>query len=289
MSTLSHSWAHDGYVVVRNLLPERETTTIRGICEDVLAQWRKADPAGRETPTPDSSSLRHLNHPGYFLNDHRRLAVLLDLIADERILTVVRQLFGEEPLFRCTSLFMNPQLTSTDGQWHRDSQFLVKTVDEEKRLWDQRHGFRGVQLQIALVPSSDIEYVPGSNQRWDSAEEFAIRRADMVGAFGRDAASNHMPNAYRAHLQAGDAAAFDAYGLHRGRYHVDKLRRTLMLTYTTASQPYFDHFSDQPWFLEPGYLDGTKPETRRFLQSYIEAYRSFWQENLGKAATAASA
>ena len=31
-------------------------------------------------------------------------------------------------MFRCTSYFMNPQSTSLDGEWHRDSQY--ETADE---------------------------------------------------------------------------------------------------------------------------------------------------------------
>jgi ectoine hydroxylase-related dioxygenase (phytanoyl-CoA dioxygenase family) len=109
---------------------------------------------------------------------------------------------------------------------------------------------RSIQLQIALVPSSDIEIVPGTHLRWDNEEEYAIRCAD-----GRvHNRSNSMPNALRVEMEAGDAVAFNPMALHRGRYHADKLRRTFMLTYTSASHPRSDFFSYQPWFLEENYL-----------------------------------
>jgi hypothetical protein len=86
-----------------------------------------------------------------------------------------------------------------------------------------------------------------------------------------------MPGALRVALQPGDAVAFNPYGLHRGRYHADKLRRTLMLTYTKKSKPRFDYFSDQPWFDEAGYLDGLGAEARIFFDAFVEEYQSQWQ------------
>jgi hypothetical protein len=73
-----------------------------------------------------------------------------------------------------------------------------------------------------------------------------------------------MPASLRAALAPGDAVLFNAWGFHRGRYHVDKPRRTLMFTYTPASMPTFDYFSDQPWFLDPAHLDNLNPGTKRF-------------------------
>ena len=40
--------------------------------------------------------------------------------------------------------------------------------------------------------------------------------------------------------QPGDGVAFNPFGLHRGRYHADKKRRTLMLSYRARSLPLYD-------------------------------------------------
>ena len=81
-------------------------------------------------------------------------------------------------------------------------------------------------------------------------EEYAIRKAEG----GRNNRSNHMPGALRVHQEAGDAILFNPMALHRGRYRSGILRRTLMLTYTKTSEPWFDYFSNQPWFSQPGFL-----------------------------------
>ena len=130
----------------------------------------------------------------------------------------------------------------------------------------------GVQMQLALVPTEDNEYVPRSHLRWDTPEEYQIRLADGQ----KNATSNGMPGAIRLTQQPGDVLAFNPMGLHRGRYHCDKPRRTLMLTYTPVSRVTKDYFSRQPWCLQTGYLNGLKPDTRRFFEQFIAAYRDFW-------------
>lgn len=122
------------------------------------------------------------------------------------------------------------------------------------------------------MPSDDVEVVPGSHRRWDTPAEFAIRHADEQ----RHNRSNEMPGARRIDLQPGDGAAFNPYGLHRGRYHTDRLRRTIMLTYWSASEPRSDYFSAQPWFLEEGYLDGLSASAVQFFERFIEQYRDDW-------------
>jgi ectoine hydroxylase-related dioxygenase (phytanoyl-CoA dioxygenase family) len=133
----------------------------------------------------------------------------------------------------------------------------------------------GLQLQIALVASDDTEVVPGSHLRWDTLEEYHIRRGDNKV----HAESDDMPGALRVALQPGDAVAFNACALHRGRYHSDKQRRTIMLTYQRNSQPAQDnYFTRQPWVLEPGYLDGTSPQTRELFGSFVRKYGELWKQ-----------
>lgn len=281
--TLRDHWLTTGYVVVRHVFDRDRTARLRLICDAILAQWRVANPeTGKPGGGPDSTVMRHLNHSGYFQDHPEWLGELMDVVADDTVLKVVRTILDDEPLFRCTSYFFNPTQTSQDGNWHRDAQFVTPDEDAERDmvLKSARSG-SGVQMQVALAPSGDVEYVPGSHLRWDTAEEYDIRKADQ----GNNSRSNTMPDALRLELEAGDAAMFNPMGLHRGRYHTDKLRRTLMLTYTKASVPYYDYFSHQPWFLEPDYLERLTPQARPFFERFVETYTPYWQEKLREAAT----
>jgi hypothetical protein len=273
---LSTQWTTEGYLITRGLFDSERAERLCAICEAILQQWRETNPeTGQPGGGPDATVMRHLNHPGYFTHDPQAFREVMEAAADEKVLAVSRAILGEEPLFRCTSLFMNPMQNSMDGDWHRDTQFLIPEETEE-RAFLERGAPEGeaIQLQVALVPSEDIEFVPGSHLRWDTPEEYRIRRSENRA----HCRSNAMPGAVRISLQPGDAVAFNPFGLHRGRYHADKLRRTLMLTYTKRSQPRCDYFSDQPWFLEPGHLAGLTPRVRAFFETFVETYRAFWTE-----------
>lgn len=279
-SNLGQQWETEGYIVLRNIFDQARTAQLRTICDAVLDQWRTNNPqTGKPGGAPDATVMRHLNHPAYFTQDGNGLSTLLDAVADPQVLNVAREILGDEPLFRCTSFFFDPLEGGKEGNWHRDSQFSAPAdVAEQEILTKLSRSGTSIQMQIALAPSDDVEYVPGSHLRWDTPAEYQIRKADG----GINNRSGAMPGALRLALAAGDAALFNPYGLHRGRYHTGRLRRTLMLTYTKTSDPYYDYFSNQPWFLEPGYLDGLKPATRAFFEPFVAMYTGFWQE---KAAT----
>jgi ectoine hydroxylase-related dioxygenase (phytanoyl-CoA dioxygenase family) len=273
---LRTQWENEGYVVLRGVLDQSRTARLLTICESILAQWRVENPeTGKPGGAPEATVMRHLNHSGYFRQNSEWFGDLMDVVADPQVLHVARTILGEEPLFRCTSFFFNPLAGGKDGNWHRDSQFGTPEDDQEKKIIAKLvSSGTSIQMQIALIPSDDVEYVPGSHLRWDTSAEYAIRKADG----GQHNRANDMPGALRLALDAGDAALFNPYGLHRGRYHTDRLRRTLMLTYTKTSAPHSDYFSNQPWFLEPGYLDGLKPQTRAFFEPFVAQYKDFWLE-----------
>jgi ectoine hydroxylase-related dioxygenase (phytanoyl-CoA dioxygenase family) len=271
---LAAQWKTHGYVVLRGVLDVAQVTRLRRVCDAVLAQWRRRDPQTGRPSDPNATVMRHLNHPDYFAGGAPGLGDVLELAAHPKLIDLARTLLDEEPMFRCTSYFMNPMETSLDGDWHRDSQYVASDEEAERRLvlgGGETGG--GVQIQVALVPSDDVEIVAGSHLRYDTPAEYAIRRADD----GKNNRSNAMPGATRVALAAGDAAAFNSMAVHRGRYHKDKLRRTVMLTYTKTSQPTRDYFSDQPWFLSPAYRARIPPAAELFFVRFIATYTDFWR------------
>ncbi|NKB69906.1 MAG: hypothetical protein GKR89_22770 [Candidatus Latescibacteria bacterium] len=274
---LPELWAQQGYYLEKGVFAAAEVGTLLDICNRVLGGFLQRDPDKGAPGDADGRVMRHLNRPDYFTPDRQRALVqLLDFIADERILALAARVLGEEPLFRCTSYWYNPSTRHQDGSWHRDCQFREADEEREKALilGSQRRG-TGVQMQVALLETADNEYVPGSHRRWDTAQEYRIRLADDK----THSASNHMPEAVRLRQDPGDIAFFNPMGLHRGRYHIDKPRRTLMLTYTAASHKPFDYFSDQPWFLQSDYLGGVRPATKAFFEKFIAAYAGHWQRD----------
>ena len=272
--SLKKQWDAEGYAVVPGVYHNETTERLLPVCEAILDQWRKESPEdGKPGGGPQATVMRHLNHPGYFKMHPEWKNLILESVADKRVLNVAREVLGEEPMFRTTSFFFNPTGTGRDGNWHRDSQFRHHDEKEEKVFLERRFGTTsGIQMQIALTPSEDIEYVPRSHLRWDTPEEYHIRRADKQ----KNNTSNVMPGAIRLKQEPGDAVLFNPLGLHRGRYHTDKRRRTYMLTYMPDSVHYLDYFSHQPWFLTTGYLDGLTRSSRLFFERFIEKYSKDW-------------
>ena len=270
----TQQWKSEGYCIVRDILDPDRVVQLRAICDDILAQWRVCDPqTGQPGERPDATNMRHLNHPAYFGHTPEGLRTLMDSVCDGRVLNVASAVLGEAPLFRCTSLFFNPSGVHLDGNWHRDSQFGASSDDDERNMLEAAPDTgEAIQLQIALVHSEDIELVPTSHLRWDTHGEYAIRK----GNGGKNNRSNAMPGAVRCVQEPGDAILFNPLALHRGRYHSDKLRRTVLLTYTKTSAPIYDYFSDQPWFLEPGYMEKLSPGARPFFDRFVNQYRDFW-------------
>ena len=277
MTEVAESYYENGYAILRGLWPSDHVRRLAASCERILAQWRECNPQnGEPGGSPDAHVMRHLNHPGYLEDDDAERLLMLESVASPEVVGFASDILQTHACFRCTSLFFNPQQTSLDGNWHRDSQFHCPDEADEKQLIAERaHPATSVQMQIALIPSDDVEFVPGSHRRWDSDNEYSIRRADE-GANNR---SGDMPNALRIGLDPGDAVAFNPFGLHRGRYHTDKPRLTLMLTYTADTHPRFDHFSDQPWFDRPGYLDGLSESARAFYQRFVDQYGEDWRQD----------
>ena len=261
-------WAELGYCLYRSLLSADEVDDLLRIAERVRRQWLLASAEDGKPGDRDRHNMRHVNHPGYFRDHPDDFVTLMNLIADERILGFARELLDGEPVFRATTLWFEPKTAHEDGSWHRDVQFMNPDEAQQQSIITARSKPGGIQLQIALVETSDNEYVPGSHLRWDTEEEYRIRLADGQA----NSRANDMPGAIRIHQRPGDALAFEALGLHRGRYHTDKRRRTLMLTYTSDRERTFDYFSDQPWILSSPLMTRLPDATRAFFQRFIDIY-----------------
>ena len=284
-------WAQDGYLIVRNLFDAPRVAALLAVSESCMHQWKECSPETGEpgTADPDNArSMRHLNHPGYFPAgaDDPGFVTLMEAVADPKVLRLATMCMPDEvcggPLFRSTTLFFNPEgdpaTNNREGDWHSDAQFVIPDEADEKQFLEEEAASgigqysAGIQMQVALVANEDVQLVPGSHLRWDTPEEYTVRCAD-----GRKHSKSEMPNSLRCVLQPGDCAMFNSWGFHRGRYHVDRPRRTLMFTFTPCCMPSWDYFSDQPWFLNPGHLASLSPAAQEFFGQFVQAFETKWR------------
>jgi len=279
---MKSKWEENGFLLVPALIDRARIVRLRSICDRIRKDWLLCDPLNG-LPASDAgveTCMRHVNHPSYFQNKKTELCEVLDTCASEPMLEVVRDCFGEEPMFRSTSLFFNPTALWQEGNWHRDTQFVHKDIAQEQAFLALHalKGGDGIQVQIPLFDSDDLEFIPGSNTRWDTEEELQIRLGD-AGAHCR----RTMPSGSRITASAGDGVFFDPNGIHRGRYFPTPVRLTLMTTFTRSSAPpIVDRFSYQPWFLEKGYLDGVSKGAKRLYDRFVDHYQSIWSVSRDK-------
>ena len=267
------------YAVVRGLFDAATTERLREICERVLEQWRRAPRSDNPPVSPQANYMRHLNDPEYHRDHADDLTFLLNTIGAPEVIESLSTALEEEFLFGMTSLYFNPTGESQDGFWHKDK------IGEEADVSRIPETGAGLQMQIALVPTDDLELVPGSHLRDYSSEEYAICVAD--GEIHKRL--NDMPGSTRIHLQPGDAALFTQLCIHRGRYHTDKFRRTMMISVKKLAAAQFsirqrglDYGCDQPWFLMPQYFDGVNEHARAFFREFVDFYSPHWRSRLNE-------
>ncbi|MCC2683326.1 MAG: Phytanoyl-CoA dioxygenase [Paenibacillaceae bacterium] len=265
-------FTQEGYIVIPKLITGDELLRIRDISNRALAKFY--EDLDIQNPGRDPIRLDNFMNPKWYDNEED-LRLIMELGADPRCLGPVEQIFRGRSLYKTSIFWMNPRYSSMEGNWHRDTQFVYKEEAEKEYVASLREndGVRGVQFQIALVDSSDFEYIPFSVQRFDSPEEYYYRLADHCS---HSRSAEGMPNAVRIHLKAGDAILLNQVGIHRGRYHMDKLRRTLMFSYTPANNPTFSHpkhVNDQ-WKSEH-YLDQLSSRAAAYYKEYIKVYQEY--------------
>ena len=89
----------------------------------------------------------------------------------------------------------------------------------------------------------------------------------------------------------GDALVFCPWVIHRGHYLVDEPRRSLMFTYSNGPRPTFpgvDGFTNQPWMLDPAYLEGLSAPVKAVFNRFLELYGPYIEAALEEEAGGSS-
>ena len=141
--------------------------------------------------------------------------VLFQIIAAPALLAQLAPIFPQAPRFLNTQLFFDPHQRNQNNYWHRDVQYTGLNEASQRSVILQQNV---VHCRIAMRPERGIELIAGSHQRWDSAEEYAVR-------MGKPPYRPHddLPHATQIALHTGDVLLFSANMLHRGLYGQNRL------------------------------------------------------------------
>eukprot|EP01052_Picozoa_sp_SAG31_P029136 SAG31_NODE_2873_length_4972_cov_3.088241_5_plen_349_part_00 len=311
-TTIDGDWERDGILIVRKLFDSERIQRLQAVADQLLDIFYRSSDGRQEGAT----SIFQVHDPSkFFPVGSWQLREILEAAADPKVVELARTCccggpaadLSEDPLFSHTSIFFNSRDDGANakrtesarydssgccGEWHRDAQYIKPIEAQEKQLVlqpDEEPGGRMFQIQCALLPSQHFEYVRGSHARWDTAEEYRIRKgrdsgvvpgAQLAGSERVYRFSDKMPGAERELLQPGDALVFNPWVLHRGHY-TERAgpRRSFMWTYGKgprasfyANQSHLDGFTDQPWMLEPEYTTGLTTSAKRVFAKFVSIY-----------------
>ena len=264
----------EGWVRFPGFLASAERAALAPLCERILDQWL-ARRAARSDSTRQTN-LAYLTDPRYFAGRPDDLVRLLEFVADPRILAILGAVGGAVPVFHNTQLFHNPPEPDWAGPWHRDTQFLARDPALER---ERMARFTSVHFRVAFEDDARLQFVPGSERRWDTAEEESIRRGGNPEA----AASDDMPKAATLAMKAGDALLFHAWGIHRGRrYGAAPRRRTLDIIYMWGAEndwapAHATCFADEA--ARTAILARLSPHARAFFERFVAVYRPYWKRS----------
>ena len=147
------------YAIVRGLFDRSTAERLRQICERAEAEWRRAPRCENPPVGPQATYMRHPNDPEYHRDHPDDLAFLLNSIAAPQVVEAINEALDEEYVFALASLYFNPSGHGEDGFWHKDK------IGAEAEVSRNPATCAGLQMQIALAPSDDLELVSASHPR----------------------------------------------------------------------------------------------------------------------------
>ncbi len=261
---LKQQWNEQGYLVIPQLFSSGLVEELRTICDGIFKQW--VNQSSEPEKFANLTNMAFLTEPHYFIDYPEELTVLLKAIAHPKILDILDQIVNPDLIFHNTQYFFNPASYTRNGDWHRDQQFGAPNEEIEQLRMKTTIG---IHVHIAFLPDNNLEYIPGSHQRWDTPQEREIRK----GLNGKQLNSSEMLNSKRIYLNPGDAVFFNAWGIHRGNYIAEIPRKTFDIIYGTSC----DWCTPSPTcFLQPNILQGLTPQAQAFFQKFINTYQQQW-------------
>ena len=236
---------------------------IRKILDDVsVARYVAAvDEARRESGEAQRMSNLQFLQPG------KAIRGIQDIICNEDILAVCRDLLGEGIIVDGASLFYADAGVDYRQGWHRD---VLQVPDDQvdTRWCSEDYHYNYVQMNMPLTADGCLWIVPGSHRRQLDAQERAI--------FGNTekmapVEAPELSTGKQIVLQPGEAVFYNNYAVHRGWGGVLKDRRiTIHLGFHSAQYPPTLHFGvldHTEYSVE--YLSSLAPCVREALRAHL--------------------
>ena len=214
----AEAYAANGYAIVRAWLDADEIDGLAREVDRIFAQWMEANRACYQQER--LVNMHSLTSARYFASSADR-ARFFDMLASERITSLLDGMFGTGLYFHNTQLFFNPHQNRRLPYWHRDMQY--SPIGDAEQAREQTH-LLSLHVRIPLLAERGVALVPGTHRRWDTPLESDVRWERNGHENSED-----LPSAEVLALEPGDVLVFDAQMLHRGHYASNPQRKALDL------------------------------------------------------------
>ncbi|HYC41770.1 MAG TPA: phytanoyl-CoA dioxygenase family protein [Noviherbaspirillum sp.] len=212
------AYTAQGFAVLRQWLAPHATASLAQEVDRIHAQWLEEN--RRQVEEERLVNMHSLTSPHYFRSQEERIR-FFELIASDRITSLIDGMFGDGIYFHNTQLFFNPWQNRRLPYWHRDLQY--SPVDDAAQASEQAR-MLSLHVRIPLLPEQGMEVIPNTHRRWDTPEESDVRW-ERNGRMN----SEDLPGACLIALEPGDVMVFDAQMIHRGNYALNPERKALDL------------------------------------------------------------
>ncbi len=252
MQSYVRSFTEDGYVIVRDVLPDTELAALRAALSRVEAKVNERPDAydtrytANDESTVDTWGVNHVFAPELYEDVFARVFELT------QVMGFVRAVLGERLRFWGGHALWAPRSVPYELNWHRD----FGDHDFFRPDGSTTH----VQFNVCLLPDACFRVVPGSHRR-----PLTDAESHQQSTKGMDP----LPGEVVAECTAGDVLFMNAHTLHRGSCEVGTPRQTLHL----SLQPYDEPTGGQTswrFMREPGYLESVPPTVRELMRNAIE-------------------
>lgn len=229
----------DGYVILRNVIPQARLRSLRESFEILVdrqkAHWAKA----RGDTDPPGGAWELSPQPRLFFQTllDRDTANTVELCLGERTLEQSRRLMNApRAAVILMTLMCNPTRDYGPAHWHRDIHPFDQAPLAGLQFDTLANGPGYLQWNLPLYDDDVLWVLPGSHRRASTPEENRLLAENP---------RQPLPGGMATQLRAGDAAVYTNTILHWGSNYSTKLRRTIHLGYRSfggALYPYVPHF-----------------------------------------------
>jgi ectoine hydroxylase-related dioxygenase (phytanoyl-CoA dioxygenase family) len=221
LNQLKSIYNEQGYFVLRGYFSSAEVSSLRNVILKFHQLWKSDNEKFYQEDAFNSSLITGSK---YLASQDR--VKLFNFISSKKTMSIIDSVIATDPAFMNTQLFFNPVNPRLKDFWHRDCQYDHDVEIQKKVI----HETQVLHLRVPLFDELGMELVPGTHQRWDNDEEFAVRQ-ELKGKLSSDKLSTGKTIA----LAAGDLLVFSADMIHRGLYGMDRLALDILVFDSSAN------------------------------------------------------